>query len=274
MAPKILWRLYFSLNEVTGKIIMSFIEIIIFVFGLIVGSFLNAVIYRLHSGKSFLFDRSECPHCHHKISAKDLFPLFSFILLGGKCRYCKKNISWQYPIIELATGLVFILLARDFQFEIFNFQFLIQLFFASIFIIVAVFDLKHYLILDKVVLPAAAIALIYSFFAGNYVSAILSGLGFGGFFLFQYLISKGRWIGFGDVKFGLLLGLVLTWPLSLICLLLAYYAGAIVGIGLIAAGKKNFGSKLPFGTFLGFSGIITMLFGSGLVETYFKLLGL
>lgn len=278
--------------------------LLVFIFGLIIGSFLNAVIFRLHSGESFVNGRSHCIHCKRELRVLDLVPLFSFIYLRGRCRYCHKKISWQYPIIELATALTFILLARNFQFfppqssifnvggipllavTISNFQFWFQLVFTSILIVIAMFDLKHYLILDKVIFPAMGLSLIYnvyldlslkqSFFGWHsmFVLGLLSGLGLAAFFALQFLISRGRWIGFGDVKLGFLLGLILGWPQSLAALILAYFSGALVGLSLIALGKKQLSSKLPFGTFLGFSAIIITIWGQPMVHWYLKLIGL
>ena len=134
-------------------------EILVYIFGLIVGSFLNCVIYRLEEGKSFLKGRSFCPDCKHTLSWQDLIPLLSFLILKGKCRYCKKPISWQYPLVELATGILFIL--------ILNFSTRpggVILFVVSCFLIVIfVYDLKHYIIPDKIIYPAIAIALIFNF---------------------------------------------------------------------------------------------------------------
>jgi len=93
---------------------MGFFYFIVFIFGLMVGSFLNSIIYRLPSGESFLIQRSYCPYCKHKLSWKDLIPIFSFLILKGKCRYCQKKISWQYPLIELATGILFFLVLWNF----------------------------------------------------------------------------------------------------------------------------------------------------------------
>jgi len=97
--------------------------VLIFVFGLIVGSFLNAVIYRLKSGESVFFERSHCVFCNHVLEPWDLLPVFSFLFLRGKCRYCKKPISWQYPLIELITGIAFVLLAQNFQLSVSHLQF-------------------------------------------------------------------------------------------------------------------------------------------------------
>ncbi len=143
--------------------------IIIFLTGLIVGSFLNCVIYRL----AFPRGRSFCPYCKHILSWQDLIPVLSFFILRGECRYCGKKISWQYPLVEIATGLLFVLIL-NFEFLIsnkiliFNFEtityFLYLLIISSLLIIIFVYDLKHFIIPDKIIYPAIGIALIYNFY--------------------------------------------------------------------------------------------------------------
>jgi len=251
--------------------------ILIFILGLIVGSFLNALIFRLHSGESFVKGRSHCNFCKHELTALDLVPVFSFMFLRGRCRYCQKPISWQYPAVEIITAITFVLLLQNYGLRITDYGFWIQLIFASILIVIAVFDLKHYLILDKVIWPAFLLSIMVNLFLGGWHLALwglLAGLGLAIFFGLQFFLSRGRWIGFGDVKLGLVLGSILNWPLALTMLALAYFIGAIVGIGLIVSGKKQFSSKIAFGTFLAGSAIITMIWGAGITNWYLKLIGL
>ncbi len=251
----------------------------IIIFGLIIGSFLNAVIHRLHTGDSILVGRSSCPHCGHQLAPRDLIPLLSFLWLQGRCRFCGKGISWQYPVVEALTAIIFVLLYRQTGPHP---ELAVSMVFASGLIVIGVFDFKHYLILDKVLLPLGAIAIGWNLYsdlsssvsAGHLVSGLLSGLGLAGFFGAQYLVSRGRWIGLGDVKLGFVLGNTLLWPLSLCMLMLAYFSGAIVGVGLIGLKKKQMSSQMPFGVFLAISAIITMLYGDGLVSWYRGLIGL
>lgn len=246
----------------------------VFILGLIIGSFLNAVIFRLKEDESFIKGRSHCPHCKHNLSSLDLIPLFSFIFLGGRCRYCRKAISWQYPIIELVTAVTFILLAQNFQFSISNFQFWFQCVMAGFLIVIAVYDLKHYLILDKIVFPALAVVTAYNLFTGFFVQGLLGAALIAGFFAAQYYFSNGRWIGFGDVKLGLVLGSIFGFKMGIIMLVLAYFMGAIVGVFLIMTGRKQLGSELPFGVFLSLSAIIMMIAGHQLSAWYYNLIGL
>lgn len=251
------------------------------VFGLIVGSFLNVVINRLHTGKSFLGGRSHCPHCKHELGVLDLIPVLSFFFLRGKCKYCKKPISWQYPAIELITAIAYGLLAYQYfysglsvAFSLEFFAFLLGLVLAATFIVIAVYDIKHYLILDKVVFPAVAVAIIYAALKGELVSGLFGVLTVSGFFLAQYLASKGTWIGFGDVKFGLLLGMVAGFPGALILLFMSYLLGAVTGVTLIGFGKKDMGSILPFGAFLSASAVICMMYGDKIANWYADIIGI
>ena len=187
-----------------------FFYLITFIFGLIVGSFLNCVIYRLEIGKSALKGRSFCPHCQHQLKWQDLIPIFSFLILRGKCRYCKKPIFWQYPLVELITGILFLL------FFIFHFSFFIFII-SSFLIIIFVYDLKHYIIPDKIIYPAIVIAFLYQLFNHwsliiNHLNFIYSALGASFFFLLIVLASRGKGMGIGDIKLGFLMGLILGWP--------------------------------------------------------------
>jgi len=257
----------------------------LFVFGLAVGSFLNALIYRLSaSSRSILDSHSICPRCQQRLAWYDLIPIASFFMLGGRCRYCRKPISWQYPAVELATAVSFVLIyfstSPAFQSpspgglgrgEV---ELLFNLVAASFLIIIFVYDLKHYLILDKVLLPAAVLALLYQAYQGNLGMAILGGALLAGFFGFLYLVSRGRWIGLGDVKLGVFLGLLIPWPVTLALFFLAYLSGAMVSLWLLALRAKKMTDRLPFGTFLTFGAFIAMLWGEEMMNWYFRLIGI
>lgn len=264
-----------------------FFYLMIFVFGLAVGSFLNCVIYRLQENENFFWGRSFCPHCKHVLSWKDLFPLFSFLTLKGKCRYCQKPISWQYPLVEIATALLFVLIFNFQQFgpelttgglSAFNLENLLitcyLLLITSLLIIIFVYDLKHYLIPDEIIYSAISIALIYNFFDIQHLigNTGRAALGAGAFFSLMYLISKGKWLGFGDVKLAFFMGLFLGFPNILVALFLAFFIGAIVGLGLIAINKKTFKSEVPFAPFLVTGTFLAMFLGKEFINWYFNLI--
>jgi len=248
-----------------------------------VGSFLNCVIYRLEKNESFLKGRSFCPHCKHILGWQDLIPVLNFFILKGKCRYCHQKISIQYPIVEIATGLLFLLIF-NFQFQISK-QFLIfnllNLFYywiiASFLVVIFVYDLRHYIIPDKIIYPAIALTLIFNFkfliFKQFQIfkSSILSALGASAFFLLIFLISRGKWLGFGDVKLGFFMGLFLGFPNILVALFFSFFIGAIIGVGLIISGKKTLKSEVPFGPFLVSGTFLALFLGERIIDWYLNL---
>lgn len=261
--------------------------ILVFIFGLVIGSFLNALTWRLYAGESVWRGRSRCPKCKHVLGPLDLIPIFSFIFLKGKCRYCGKKISWQYPLVELATAVLFTvayLLIFNFQFPIsnefliFNFLNLLRMWFViSVMIVIFVYDLKYSLILDKIIYPAAAVAFLASplIYGGvvswqNVAVTLAAAAAGGGFFLCQYLFSRGKWIGGGDIKMGFLMGLTLGMGGLLVALFFSYVIGAIVGLGLIAAHRKTMKSQIPFGTFLAVGTLIAMFWAEPILRWYFN----
>jgi len=256
---------------------LNFIYSFVFVFGLVIGSFLNCVIYRLEEGKSFLKGRSFCPKCKHILGWQDLIPVLSFIFLKGKCRYCNKKVSWQYPLVEFATGILFLLVCLNFG--IWNLEPFYYLLISSLLIIIFVFDLKHYIIPDGVVYTAIvasfAYNLVYSLFAIHnpqfFLQSLLAAFLAAGFFLLIVLVSKGQWMGVGDIKLAFLMGLFLGWPNILIALFSAFFIGAVVGIGLIILKKKGLKSEVPFGPFLAIGTFLALFSGGGILTWYFGL---
>lgn len=254
----------------------------IFILGAIIGSFLNVVILRLHNGEK-ITGRSRCPYCRQQLATPDLIPIFSFIFQGGRCRYCQKKISWQYPLVELMTGAFFVLATYNIFGPLspllifYNFHLLLywlrNLIFICFLIIIFVYDLRWYLILDRITIPAMVLALVINLWLGlvwtNLFFGVLVGLGF---FLLQFLVSSGKWIGAGDLRLGLLMGLMLGWPAVLVALFFAYIIGAIFSLGLLALGKKGLKSQVPFGTFLSLGTIIALFWGDEIVNWYLGLL--
>jgi prepilin signal peptidase PulO-like enzyme (type II secretory pathway) len=252
---------------------MSFIfllsSLFVFILGLCIGSFLNCVIYRLENKKNFLKGRSFCPKCKHQLSWVDLFPIFSFLFLKGKCRYCKIKISIQYPLVEVLTAVLFLVIF--WQFRLTNFLDIIFLFFiASSLIVIFVYDFKYYLIPDKVLFPAIGITFFYRlFFAFDFIlNYILAAFLASGFFFLIFAISKGKWMGFGDVKLAILMGFLLGFPNVLTALFLAFLLGAFVGINLMIFGKKKLKSEIPFGPFLITGTFLALFYGENLIRWY------
>lgn len=224
---------------------------------------MNVVICRLETKESIFIGRSHCPKCGTVLKWYDLIPVLSFLFQKGECRYCHKKISWQYPLVEILTALIFLLF----------FSSIYYLVITCFLIIIFVYDLKHYIIPDKIVYPAIVITLVSAAFypplTGFYF--LLSAFLASGFFLSIVLISKGKWMGLGDVKLAFLMGLVLGWPNILFALFLAFSLGAVIGIILIVLGKKNIKSEIPFGPFLAGATIFAMLYNQNMVDWYLNL---
>ncbi len=271
---------------------------LVFIVGASAGSSLNSLIHRLHTLESLILRSSYCPNCRHPLKWYDLFPLLSFLTLKGKCRYCQNKISWQYPLVEISTAVIFLLIF-NFQFSTPNLQFIsilpqfittLYLLTISCFLIVIfVYDLKHYIIPDKIVYPAIATAFLYHLF--RILSfEFVSDLGFrisdfrtlinplaaavlaSGFFLSIVLLSRGKWMGVGDIKLAFLMGIFLGFPNILVALFLAFFIGAIMGIGLIIFGKKSPKEEVPFGPLLVTGTFMALLWGQRIVEWYLNLL--
>jgi len=249
-----------------------------FVFGLVFGSFLNVVIYRLNPAlrlKGGVFGRSVCPNCRTVLKWYNLVPILSFIFLRGRCRYCHKKISWQYPVVEMLSGLVWVLVAYKSNFQFFPtfqsgfsisqpnfgnlgeigtiFIFLYYIFILSSLLVIAVYDFKWRIIPDKIVYPAIAVALVYNIFppdkGGLWGVLLTASAAFLFFFIFFYF-SKGRAMGLGDAKLAFLIGLFLSPLLAIVAFMLAFIIGAVFGIILIGLGKKSLKSQIAFGPFL------------------------
>jgi len=240
---------------------------LIFLFGLIMGSFLNAVIYRLDSGESIVKSRSHCPKCGHVLAWYELVPIFSFVIQGGKCRECKSNISWQYPLVELATAILFVLVLYH------NLPLLYTLTISSLLMVIFVYDLKHYIIPDKIIYPAILVSGIFVWQHATYniQYTIYAAIGASVFFAAMFFASRGKWMGFGDVKLAFFMGLFLGWPNILVGLFAAFMLGGIIGMGLIVCGKKTMKSQVPFGPFLVTGTFIAMFLGNKIMEWYLSL---
>lgn len=200
------------------------------ILGLAVGSFLNVLIDRLPKGQNVLTGRSRCDYCSKTLRWYELIPLFSFFIQGGRCRRCHKKLSWQYPIVELATGIAF-------------FYGVHPLLFSSL-LVIFVADLKYQIIPDSMIV-IGVIGVI-----GAIRENFFAAAGAAGFFLLLYVITRGRGMGLGDVKLAFLMGLILGFPKIVIACYLAFLTGAAVGVILILLGKKRWKSKIAFGPFL------------------------
>jgi len=253
-----------------------------FILGLVVGSFLNVLIYRLPRQEQFVRGRSFCPHCKKILKAKDLVPLVSFILLKGKCRYCRTKISFQYPLIELVTGILFVFLAYYYQIgaDWGNILFWRNLIIVSGLVVVFMTDLKHFLLFDVVTWFLIFVAVISNFviaimspsWQSSLENFILAGVIGCLFFWSQRALSRGLWVGQGDVYLGLLMGLLLGIKGLIVALFFSYVLGAIVSLHLLITKQKKMKSQLPFGVFLTLGIFVSLFWGEKILTWYLGLL--
>jgi leader peptidase (prepilin peptidase)/N-methyltransferase len=254
---------------------MEVVFIVIFILlGMVVASFLNVCCDRLPAGESLVYPPSHCPACQRRLRVEDLIPVFSYLWLRGRCRYCQAPIPRRILWVEVGTGVLFGLIYWRYGLSI---ELPIALVFSCIFIVILVIDLEHRLILNKIVYPAMAVALLLSIFFSIFSiqstivpeikwAAIGGGIGFG-LFLLVALVSRGG-MGWGDVKMAALIGLVAGLPLTFVALLMGVILGGLVAGLLLAFKIKKRKEAVPFGPFLSLATIVTLLWGSYILDWY------
>ena len=249
-----------------------FYSIFVFIWGLCVGSFANVCIYRLPMARSIVLPRSHCPHCNHLIAWFDNIPLFSFILLGGKCRSCKETISKRYFLVELLTGVFFLIIFQHYGFDV---RTAVYWMVVTGLIIGTFVDFDYMIIPDHITIGGIFTGLAFSFlfpslhgvashFAG-FKSAFIGMLA-GGMILwlvgeFGRLVFKKEAMGMGDVKLLAALGAFLGWQAVVFIIMISSLAGAIAGITMVLTGNKSMGSKIPFGPYLALAALVWILGG-------------
>jgi len=249
-------------------------KIIIVLFGLAWGSFLNVIIYRLPRGQSLMWPPSSCPQCRTPIKPYDNIPVLSYIVLRGKCRACGLKISFTYPLVEAITPLCFLVLYGRFAL---SFHFFASCLFASALIALCFIDLYHQILPDEITLPGLALALVYSGFRPDLsLRQALIGAAAGACFLLviygvYWLLRKKEGLGLGDVTMMLLVGAYLGWVKAFFTLLLASFAGALVGVFLLSFRKKDLQFSLPFGTFLAPAAFVALVWGDRIIRAYLSL---
>jgi leader peptidase (prepilin peptidase)/N-methyltransferase len=228
------------------------------ILGAILGSFLNVLSFRFNTGRSWVSGRSRCMHCGHALLARDLVPLFSYIFLKGRCRYCGARISLQYPLVEAAAGMlaVFIYLIHQ---EPLGFFFWLFVWMALLFVVI--YDLRHAIIPSTFSILLAVLALIHVSTLGFDIWSLAAGPLLALPLFLISLISGGRWMGWGDSALELSLGWFLGLTAGLTAFMLAFWSGALVGIALLLL-KKGFKmkSEIPFAPFLVFGAFVAYFF--------------
>jgi len=275
------WYRCLPIPKFTGGCYTICMDILIFVFifllGTIIGSFLNVVIFRFNTGKAITKGRSICMTCSRTLRWYELIPVLSYLFQLGKCRRCAEKISHQYPIVEFVTGLIFVLIAYHFIpalfFAPFLYLFLVTfyVFIFSILIVISVYDIRHKVIPDK---------LVVIFIITSFLSLFINHFGIGPLFIlpsipfviagpvlalpfaFLWLVSKGKWMGLGDAKLMLGIGWMLGLSIGLASIILAFWIGAIVSLSIMFFTLKKISMKteIPFAPFLIIGALIAFLF--------------
>ncbi len=257
--------------------IQDLLDVCAIVFGLLVGSYLNVVIFRLPRRISTVLPRSRCPRCRAAIRPWDNVPLLSYLLLRGRCRQCGHRISWRYPLVEAMTAAAFFLVQRRFESLA---DVLVAGFFCATMIVLAMIDLEHFLLPDTITLPGILAGLLLQFLVSwcsplDAVLGVLLGAGVLSAMTWGWYWWKGvHGMGFGDVKMLAMIGAFLGWQGVVATLLLGSLAGSVVGVGQILRGRMGLTSKLPFGVFLALGAVVTLLYGRELMVAYLEFAGL
>lgn len=254
---------------------------LVLLIGLAIGSFLNVCIYRIPRNQSIILPASHCPNCKKPIRFYDNIPILSYILLGGRCRYCHKPISIIYPIVELLTAILFILAFYKFGFTL---SFLRAILLISFLILVTFIDLEFQIAPFRITLAGLVIGFLTSFFIPKFSTKSLLGIVLGGLFVFlawalwRYLLSglfktamgirQKEGIGFGDLPLTAMIGAFLGWQDLIVAIFLAVVAGVVIGFVLRVVKKNQPGQPIAFGPFLAFGGLISLFFGKIIINWY------
>ncbi len=252
----------------------------IVILGLFIGSFLGVVVDRFGADRSFVTGRSFCDQCRTTLGFLDLIPVLSFLFSKGRCRHCKTKLSLRYPMIECTTALLFfatawrytqsMLLPIGFTSTHFGIFLLRDLLFVSLLIILFLIDARHGVLPDRFTLPGIVLLFGLNVWLGiPWQALLIGGLIVGGFFALQFIVSKGTWVGDGDIRLGFLLGVTLGLAQGILALMLAYVIGAAYALILLSKQKAGMKSTVSFGPFLAIGGWIVLIFGTYLSGKFF-----
>ncbi|WP_172856669.1 A24 family peptidase [Thermoanaerobacterium sp. RBIITD] len=240
--------------------------ILVFIFGTIIGSFLNVVIYRIPRKESIVYPPSHCTKCGHKLKPVDLFPVLSYILLKGRCRHCGEKISIRYPAVEFLTGFIFFIIFYHFGLSI---KALSYIFLSAVLVAITFIDIEHKIIPNKIILTGLIGGIIFRVLLYNYgILDYVIGFALGGGILLLISIISGGGMGGGDIKLMALIGLFVGWKLTLTTLFIAVLLGAIGGIILIILKVKTRKDYIPFGPYISMACLISILYGYDLLNLY------
>lgn len=258
--------------------------VLIFLFGVAIGSFLNVCIYRIplpdvsiHSPR-----RSFCPECHEPINFYDNIPVLSYLFLWGTCRYCKTKISLIYPLVELATGALFLLMFYHFGLTL---EFLLALAFIAVLLPISVIDARHYIIPNVIIVTGLILGVVIVgvityqradiwYLLTRFIGAIAGGMVLWLIAVIGGAVLRKKAMGGGDIKLMVLIGLFLgAWPELVMVIAFSALSGAIVGSALITSGRKSRQSPIPYGPFLAGAAMLVLLWGDELWRMYLQFVG-
>ncbi len=244
---------------------------IVFIYGLLIGSFINVLVYRIPRKESIAFPSSHCPRCNTKLKWYDNIPLLSYIFLKSKCRYCNDKISIQYPLVEIFNGIIYLILFSHFGVSI---DFVFYALMSSVLIAIAFIDIREMIIPDSLVISILVLSIVQkglNYYLYNIVPDILGSLGglvlAGGLFFLIVVISQGG-MGGGDVTLIGALGFVHGIRLILLNILLSFVSGAIISVFLLVTKIKTKKDPIPFGPFIIFASFIVLLYGNNIIDWY------
>jgi leader peptidase (prepilin peptidase)/N-methyltransferase len=266
-----------------------------FLFGLLIGSFLNVCIHRWPRDESVVQPRSRCPHCERQIEARDNIPVVSYLMLRGRCRYCGGVISWRYPLVEVLNGCLFGFLVWKFGLDAFTVK---AAFFGSMMLVLIFTDMEHYILPDEITLGGLVIGLVLSLFlpmpeglmkfiwmitggapdqrwlslSESAMGALLFGGGLWALREIYYRIRGIDGLGLGDVKMAAMMGAFWGFGHTLLILLIGSLVGALVGMLVVLVGGKKWNYEMPFGSYLGAAALIVTIWGDTLFGLYWRAL--
>ena len=252
---------------------MSFL-VVVAVFGLVIGSFLNVCIFRIPRNISIVFPSSRCPSCNHPIRAWDNIPVISYMILGGRCRHCGAKISLQYPFVEALNAFFYVAVFWRYGF---GWDSGVYALFCSSLLVITFVDLEFQIIPDRITLPGIVIGIV----AGSllmpdpfmrttllgYKASVIGLLSGGGFFYLVAVLSRGG-MGGGDIKMMAMVGALMGWKTVLLTTFLGSLSGSMVGIFLMIFRGRGRKAKIPFGPFLALGAVITLFFGEEILAWY------
>ena len=245
--------------------------ILIFIIGLTLGSFFNVIIFRFGTNKGVVKGRSKCQNCDSVIRWFDLVPILSYFMLQSRCRECGKKISPLYSVVEISTAIVLLLLFLNTP--VVSYLTALDAFIVLLLVLIIFLDILYFTIPDKILALLAIVAVGLKLLTGNtdFLYLLISALGLTAFFAILYAVSKGRWIGLGDIKLIFLIGFLLGYPTGYLAIVAAVWLAAIFSITLLLIKRATTKTEIPFGSFLSVTTIIFIIFNNELqkISRYF-----